>query len=180
MQTHIYRRKYVHGSVNSERHQNKKKQCCDAYWGLDLVHLCHQKPNPARETVPFNHNKKLAPECGIIQKCIPSSLENFCHLIYHGRAPKNRSTKRKYQKVAPQSVGFEPTLPEGIWFLVRRLNHSATTASCSVTVCNFTNTCNYLSFILLFISWVTGINSPEVEEDFRSAIYALLSQTGPK
>ena len=28
-----------------------------------------------------------------------------------------------------QSVGFEPTLPEGIWFLVRRLNHSATTAS---------------------------------------------------
>ena len=27
-----------------------------------------------------------------------------------------------------QSVGFEPTLPEGIWFLVRRLNHSATTA----------------------------------------------------
>ena len=29
----------------------------------------------------------------------------------------------------PQSVGLEPTLPEGIWFLVRRLNHSATTAS---------------------------------------------------
>ena len=25
-------------------------------------------------------------------------------------------------------VGFEPTLPEGIWFLVRRLNHSAKTA----------------------------------------------------
>jgi hypothetical protein len=28
-----------------------------------------------------------------------------------------------------QSVGLEPTLPEGIWFLVRRLNRSATTAS---------------------------------------------------
>ena len=27
-------------------------------------------------------------------------------------------------------VGFEPTLPEGIWFRVRRLNHSATSASC--------------------------------------------------
>lgn len=27
-----------------------------------------------------------------------------------------------------QLVGFEPTLPEGIWFRVRRLNHSATTA----------------------------------------------------
>ena len=32
-------------------------------------------------------------------------------------------------KKSSQSVGFEPTLPEGIWFLVRRLNHSATTAS---------------------------------------------------
>ena len=29
-----------------------------------------------------------------------------------------------------QSVGLEPTLPEGIWFLVRRLNHSAKTAWC--------------------------------------------------
>ena len=27
-----------------------------------------------------------------------------------------------------QSVGLEPTLPEGNWFLVSRLNHSATTA----------------------------------------------------
>ena len=27
-----------------------------------------------------------------------------------------------------QLVGFEPTLPKGIWFLVRRLNRSATTA----------------------------------------------------
>ena len=28
-----------------------------------------------------------------------------------------------------QSAGFEPALPEGNWFLVSRLNHSATTAS---------------------------------------------------
>ena len=34
-----------------------------------------------------------------------------------------------WKKDISQSVGFEPTLPEGIWFLVRRLNHSATTAA---------------------------------------------------
>ena len=32
------------------------------------------------------------------------------------------------KKVRTQPVGFEPTLPEGIWFRVRRLNHSATAA----------------------------------------------------
>ena len=32
--------------------------------------------------------------------------------------------KRKFS----QSAGFEPALPEGNWFLVSRLNHSATTA----------------------------------------------------
>ena len=31
-------------------------------------------------------------------------------------------------KMFSQSVGFEPTLPEGNWFRVSRLNHSATTA----------------------------------------------------
>ena len=41
-----------------------------------------------------------------------------------------------------RSVGLEPTLPEGIWFLVRRLNHSATTASYKLL-----NIC--ISFILL-------------------------------
>ena len=40
-------------------------------------------------------------------------------------------TLSKRQKIIhiSRSVGLEPTLPEGIWFLVRRLNHSATTAS---------------------------------------------------
>ena len=33
------------------------------------------------------------------------------------------------KKSISQSAGLEPALPEGIWFLVRRLNHSATTAS---------------------------------------------------
>ena len=31
-------------------------------------------------------------------------------------------------KSSPQSAGFEPALPEGNWFLVSRLNHSAMTA----------------------------------------------------
>ena len=36
--------------------------------------------------------------------------------------------KKRWIKTHSQSAGFEPALPEGIWFLVRRLNHSATTA----------------------------------------------------
>ena len=39
------------------------------------------------------------------------------------------SWKSKKHHFNSRSVGLEPTLPEGIWFLVRRLNHSATTAS---------------------------------------------------
>ena len=37
---------------------------------------------------------------------------------------------KKGEKVSTdaRSAGLEPALPEGIWFLVRRLNHSATTA----------------------------------------------------
>ena len=54
-----------------------------------------------------------------------------------------------------QSVGFEPTLPEGIWFLVRRLNHSATTA-CSilrVDVRNVTYPQEKLSSFLLYMPY---------------------------
>ena len=40
-----------------------------------------------------------------------------------------------------QSVGLEPTLPEGIWFLVRRLNHSATTACIIMHSITEINTC---------------------------------------
>ena len=45
-----------------------------------------------------------------------------CVLILH------RNCFYPIEKICSQSVGLEPTLPEGIWFLVRRLNHSATTA----------------------------------------------------
>jgi hypothetical protein len=51
MQTGIYRKKYDNGSVNSEEHLKKKP-------GRHLfrpmsIHLCHQTPNPARQTVPL-------------------------------------------------------------------------------------------------------------------------------
>ena len=42
-------------------------------------------------------------------------------------------TELKVGKILTQSVGFEPTLPEGNWFLVSRLNHSATTACLDFT-----------------------------------------------
>ena len=42
----------------------------------------------------------------------------------------NVHNKMLHAKKYSQSVGFEPTLPEGIWFLVRRLNRSAMTARC--------------------------------------------------
>jgi hypothetical protein len=45
------------------------------------------------------------------------------------KKPRQASNKTTEIKKDSQSVGFEPTLPEGIWFLVRRLNRSATTAS---------------------------------------------------
>ncbi len=88
MQIRIYRKKYVNGSVNSEGHLNKKTMVRRLLRPRS-VHLCHQKPNPAGETVPFIINKNEAPEFGIIQKCMSSSPENFCHLIYHESAPKN-------------------------------------------------------------------------------------------
>ncbi len=42
--------------------------------------------------------------------------------------PSLRGRDKHGSKRSSRSVGFEPTLPEGIWFLVRRLNRSATTA----------------------------------------------------
>ena len=39
-----------------------------------------------------------------------------------------KKPKFKVNASISQSVGFEPTLPEGNWFLVSRLNHSATAA----------------------------------------------------
>ena len=45
-----------------------------------------------------------------------------------GRLKMGRNTKKQYRKTS-RSVGFEPTPAERNWFLVSRLNHSATTAS---------------------------------------------------
>jgi hypothetical protein len=54
MQTRIYRKKFVNGSVNSEGHLKKiKKKQARRLFRPRSIHLCHQKPNPARETVPL-------------------------------------------------------------------------------------------------------------------------------
>ena len=55
--------------------------------------------------------------------------------VRHSIVLRSRGGKKKIPKGYTQSVGFEPTLPEGIWFLVRRLNHSATTATWKQWVC---------------------------------------------
>ena len=50
-----------------------------------------------------------------------------------GRIGQNRTYNQEWlaqsKILFSQSAGFEPALPEGNWFLVSRLNHSATTAA---------------------------------------------------
>jgi hypothetical protein len=61
MQICIYRKKYVNGSGNSERNvKNKNKNTT-----LRYIHLCHQKPNPTRETVPLPEIKSAKMQNGI-------------------------------------------------------------------------------------------------------------------
>ncbi len=40
----------------------------------------------------------------------------------------DKTVNKTSKRIFSQSAGFEPALPWGIWFRVRRLNHSATTA----------------------------------------------------
>ncbi len=47
MQTRIYGKKYVNGSVNTEGHLKNIFKKTENY------PLCHQKPEPARKTVPL-------------------------------------------------------------------------------------------------------------------------------
>jgi hypothetical protein len=55
IQTRTYRKKNVNGSVNSEGHTNKFfLSQARGLFSTRSIHLCHQKPNPARETVPLN------------------------------------------------------------------------------------------------------------------------------
>ena len=68
------------------------------------------------------------------QKLFLNDLEIIDSKKMHGNWKNIQNLKNKKDKniafiPQPQSVGLEPTLPEGIWFLVRRLNHSATTAT---------------------------------------------------
>jgi hypothetical protein len=54
MQTRINRKKYVNVSVNSEGLFKNKNQARRLFRPIS-IHLCHQKPDTARETVPLNH-----------------------------------------------------------------------------------------------------------------------------
>ncbi len=56
MQTRIYCKKYVDGSVNSEGHKQiiLKKQA-QRIFRPRYIHLCHQMINPAREAVPLTN-----------------------------------------------------------------------------------------------------------------------------
>ena len=64
-----------------------------------------------------------------------------------------------------QSVGFEPTLPEGIWFLVRRLNHSATTASWYCQRCGVKLA--YFNLLIHVLKWrdVSSWTCPQFSRD---------------
>ena len=58
-------------------------------------------------------------------------LVTLCHFyatIQSMATAKKALSFEAWKTSLPQSVGLEPTLPEGNWFLVSRLNHSATTA----------------------------------------------------
>jgi hypothetical protein len=54
-------KKYVNGSVNLEG--NKNKNLARRFLWPISIHICHQKPNTARETVPFSNTFK---ECEIL------------------------------------------------------------------------------------------------------------------
>jgi hypothetical protein len=55
MQTRIYRKKYVNSSVYFEGHLKKFfLNQARRLFRPRSIHLCHQKPNPAHETVPLN------------------------------------------------------------------------------------------------------------------------------
>jgi hypothetical protein len=57
-QTCSYRKKYVNGSVIG-RTSNKIKNQVQRLFRPISIYLCHQKPNPARETVPLRYRFEL-------------------------------------------------------------------------------------------------------------------------
>ena len=92
----------------------------------------------------FNCKKNLSPRPGIEPG--PSTWQaeilttrlsrNWCRRLVGSWSNTDvMSCDPDKQKVyLSQLVGFEPTLPEGNWFRVSRLNHSATTANLLVWV----------------------------------------------
>ena len=78
------------------------------------------------------------PEMSLFLLALQNKIDEFIFLLWrnwfhlHSHSISSLKKKKRKKKERSQSVGFEPTLPEGIWFLVRRLNHSATTAYCNI------------------------------------------------
>jgi hypothetical protein len=58
MQTRIYRKKYVNGSVMARRDIKKIENQARRLFTPIPIYLCHQKPYPARETVPLSQEKR--------------------------------------------------------------------------------------------------------------------------
>ena len=62
-------------------------------------------------------------------RSLPSTI--WFNLTVFARVAKNflfLNYRDEILKIVSQTAGFEPALPKGIWFRVRRLNHSATSA----------------------------------------------------
>ena len=62
-----------------------------------------------------------------LRRRVGKKIKNVVPFLHEGILTfSSKSSQKRF--ILSRSVGLEPTLPEGIWFLVRRLNHSATTA----------------------------------------------------
>ena len=101
------------------KHSTTEQKLCQ-HFGCNLFWLSKRNLHrPGIEPGPPAWQASILP---LNQRCTYLKGPNFAKIFLLVRKcliPK---------KMFSQSVGFEPTLPEGNWFLVSRLNHSATTA----------------------------------------------------
>ncbi len=108
--------------------KNLKKTVNSALTNVDFSQswLCSTKAICARWKKCFSNSRLSCPRGNICTYSAVgfkiASLSAALGIFVGIKMPSR--VKLCYQKDS-QSVGFEPTLPEGIWFLVRRLNRSA-------------------------------------------------------
>ena len=122
-------------------------------WGPLVIQTKHCPPRPGIEPGPSTWQAEIL-TTRLSRNCCQCNVKKFVHSfepdlnqrpmdiwLKNNYSPplyqlSYRRMDRKRVKLMwyqwnlkfTQSVGFEPTLPEGNWFLVSRLNHSATTA----------------------------------------------------